>query len=77
MSRLALAVALGAAVVLGFEIAPKSTVPLAMALGLYILVLIYDAIFGVVTALREARTVRFWIVLAGLVFVSLAAVKLR
>ncbi len=78
MRRLALAAALVAAAIFAFEVAPTSEIWLTIVVGMLVL----EMMSGIIWLLspkfwREVATVRFWIVLAVLMLVSVASLKLR
>jgi hypothetical protein len=78
MRRLWLAVALGAAAIVAFEIAPTSKIGLAILVAMFVLSIVSEVIWLLSPKFwREVATVRFWIVLAGLVLVGIATATLR
>jgi hypothetical protein len=72
-------VALAAAAILAFEVAPKSGIGLAIVVATWVLSMVLSEISWLLSPKlwRELATVRFWIVLVGLVLVGFATAKLR
>ncbi|HEX5998949.1 MAG TPA: hypothetical protein VFZ16_06085 [Hyphomicrobiaceae bacterium] len=68
---------IAAAAALAIIVAPTDEIRFAIAAGLFVLGGIYNVFSGLIMGLREVTTVRFWIVVAGLVLVSLATLKLH
>jgi|SoiMethySBSTD1v2_1073268.scaffolds.fasta_scaffold1238522_2 predicted benzoate:H+ symporter BenE len=77
MRRLWLAAALAAAIIVTAEVAPASKIGLAVAVAIVLSIVSEITWFLSPKFWREVATVRFWIVLVGLVLVGIAAATLR